>query len=404
MGDFFQNGIITTLHKLPGYKLGDVEDKIRSISKERKAALLLPSLFNELKEEALPSIIEELKGADYIHEVVISLDGADEEQFKYAKEFFSVLPTKNTVVWNDSHPIQDVYEEMREKGLDPGSQGKGRGVWTALGYILARSEVYMVALHDCDIRTYSRDILARLVYPVLSKRLNYDFAKGYYSRVTDMLHGRVVRLFFTPLIRAFKRIFGHREFFEYIDSFRYPLSGEISIVIELARRIQFSSDWGLEIEILREVYNSTSLSRICQVDLVDRYDHKHQDFNMEDLHSGIMRMAIDIARTFFRILSQEGITLTSPLIRTLKLTYIDVARQFVEKYKDEAMMNNLLYDRHRETRAIEKFSYALEVAANEFSEYPMGSPLTPTWGRIDSAIPDLLDNRLPDIVDELNGR
>ena len=404
MSDFFQNGIITTLHKLPGYKLKDVEDKIRAISKERKVALLLPSLFSELKGEALPGIIEELKGADYIHEVVVSLDGANEEQFKYAKDFFSVIPSKVTIIWNNSTEIQNIYEELRNKVLDPGSQGKGRGVWTALGYLLSKGEAHMVALHDCDIRTYSRDIIARLIYPVLSKRLNYDFAKGYYSRVTDMLHGRVVRLFFTPLIRAFKRMFGYREFFEYLDSFRYPLSGEISMVMELSRRIQFSSDWGLEISILREVYNSTSLSRICQVDLVDRYDHKHQDFNMEDLHSGIMRMAIDIARTFFRILSQEGIILTTNLIRTLKLTYYDVAKQFVEKYKDEAMINSLNYDRHRETRAIEKFAYALEVAANEFNEYPMGSPLTPTWSRIDSAIPELLDNILPDIVDRLNGR
>jgi len=404
MGDFFQNGIITTLHKLPGYNIEDLEEKIRSISKQRKFALLLPSLFLELERDALPDILEELKGVDYIHEVIVSLDLADKDQFEYAKDFFSVLPIKTTVVWNDSPDIQNIYKELREIGLEPGYQGKGRGVWTALGYILAKGEVYMVALHDCDIRTYVRDILVRLVYPVLSKRLNYDFAKGYYSRVTDKLHGRVVRLFFTPLIRAFKRIFGYREFFEYMDSFRYPLSGEIAMVTELSRRIQFSSDWGLEIEILREVYNSTSLSHICQVDLIDRYDHKHQDFNKEDIHSGIMRMAIDIARTFFRILSQEGITLTSHLITTLKLTYYDVAKQFVEKYKDEAMINGLNYDRHNEISAIEKFSFALEVAADEFNEHPMGSPLTPTWVRIDSAIPDLLDSRLPDIVDRLNGR
>ncbi len=404
MGDFFQNGIITTLHRLPGYCLEDLEDKIRSISNQRKLALLLPSLFLELKKKALSSIIEVLKGVDYIHEVVVSLDGANKDQFEYAKDFFSMLSTKSTVIWNDSPEIQDIYEELREKGLDPGSQGKGRGIWTALGYILAKGEAYMVALHDCDIRTYSRDILARLIYPVLSKRLNYDFAKGYYSRVTNMLHGRVVRLFFTPLIRAFKRIFGYREFFEYLDSFRYPLSGEVAMVIELARRIQFFSDWGFEIGMLREVYDSTSLSHICQVDLIDRYDHKHQDFNMEDLHSGIMRMAIDIARAFFRILSEEGIILAPHLIRTLKLTYCDVAKQFVDKYKDEAMINGLSYDRHRESRAIEKFAYALEVAANEFSEYPMGSPLIPKWGRIDSAIPDLLDRRLPDIIERLNGR
>lgn len=404
MGDFFQNGIITTLHKLPGYTLEDLEDKIRSITRERRIALLLPSLFRELEGKALPGIIEELKGSDYIHEVVISLDAADEEQFEYAKKFFSTLPSKTTVIWNDSDEIQQIYDELREKGLDPGSQGKGRGVWTALGYILSKGETYMVALHDCDIRTYSRDILARLVYPVLSKRLNYSFSKGYYARVTSILHGRVVRLFFSPLVKAFKTIFGNREFFEYLDSFRYPLSGEVAMQTELSRRINFSSDWGLEVGLLREIYKSVSLSHICQVDLIEQYDHKHQDFKMEDMHSGIMRMAIDIARTFFRILSQEGIILTPELIRTLKITYYDTAIKYVEKYKNVAMINNLNYDRHRETNSIEKFAFALDVAANEFSEYPMGSPQIPTWGRIDSAMPELLNNKLPDNVDRLNGR
>jgi len=46
MSDFFQNGIITTLHKLPGYSLEKIENSLREISKERKVALLLPSLYS----------------------------------------------------------------------------------------------------------------------------------------------------------------------------------------------------------------------------------------------------------------------------------------------------------------------------------------------------------------------
>ncbi|MCK4420947.1 glycosyl transferase [candidate division WOR-3 bacterium] len=404
MSDFIQDDIITTLHKLPGYSLEKLEEKIRAISEERKIVLLLPSLFSELEGEALPKILEELKEADYLHEVVISLDKADKKQFEYAREFFSVLPITTTIVWNDSPEIQGIYRELREGGLNPGVQGKGRGVWTGLGYILGKAETYMIALHDCDILTYSRDILARIIYPVLSKRLNYDFSKGYYARVTDRLHGRVVRLFFTPLVSAFKKILGYREFFEYMSSFRYPLAGEFAMVAELARRIRFSSDWGLEVSLLREVYNATSLSRICQVDLVDRYEHKHQGFRMDDIHSGVMRMAIDIARTFFRILSQEGIILDENLIRTLKLTYYDIATQFVDKYKNVTMINSLEYDRHSEIGAIEKFAFALDVAEAEFKEYPMGSPLIPTWQRVDSAIPDLLNTRLRDIVNRHNRR
>lgn len=404
MSDFLQNGIITTLHKLPSYSQSRLENTIKEITKERKFALLLPSLYSELEGKALPGIVEQLKETDYIHEVVVSLDKANKTQFEYAKEFFSQIPTKTTVIWNDSPEIQNMYNELKEIGLDPGKRGKGRGVWTAMGYILGKGEVYMVTLHDCDIRTYSKDIIVRLTYPVLSKRLNYDFAKGYYARVADVLHGRAVRLFFSPFLKALKKVFGDREFFDYLDSFRYPLSGEVAMITELTRRVRFSSDWGLEIGLLREIYTNLDLSRICQVDLIERYDHKHQEFDADDVTSGIMRMAIDIARTFFRVLSQEGIIFPPETVRTLKITYYDKAMEFVEKYKNVAMINGLKYDRNREIVAIEKFTTALEIAAKEFNEHPLGSHLIPTWGRIDSAMPALLNKVLPEAVDKLNGR
>ncbi len=404
MADFFQNGIITTLHKLSSYSLEKIENSLREITKERKFALILPSLYSELKGKALPGIVEHLKEADYIHEVVISLDNASKTEFQHAKEFFKKIPTKTTVIWNDSPQIKSIYNLLKKNGLDPGRKGKGRGVWTAMGYILSKGEVYMVTLHDCDIRTYSRDILARLTYPILSKRLNYDFAKGYYARFADVLHGRAVRLFFSPLLKALKKIFGDREFFDYLESFRYPLSGEVAMITELTRRVRFSSDWGLEIGLLREIYTNLDLSSICQVDLIDRYDHKHQEFDSDNITSGIMRMAIDIARTFFRVLSQDGIVLSPELIRTLKITYYDYAMQFVEKYKNLALLNCLKYDRNREIVAIEKFTSVFDIAAEEFSKYPLGSHLIPTWGRIDSALPELFNSRIPDTIDKLNGR
>jgi glucosyl-3-phosphoglycerate synthase len=43
---------------------------------------------------------------------------------------------------------------------------------------------------------------------VLSPHLDYDYCKGYYGRATDRLHGRVTRLFVTPLILSLKRTLG----------------------------------------------------------------------------------------------------------------------------------------------------------------------------------------------------
>lgn len=69
----------------------------------------------------------------------------------------------------------------------------------AYGYVLARGQSEVIALHDCAIVTYSRELLARLCYPVVNSNLDYVFCKGFYSRVTNKMHGRVTRLLVTPL-------------------------------------------------------------------------------------------------------------------------------------------------------------------------------------------------------------
>ena len=43
--------------------------------------LLLPALVTEFDGAAMPRIIEELKGVDYLDRIVLSLDRADETQF-----------------------------------------------------------------------------------------------------------------------------------------------------------------------------------------------------------------------------------------------------------------------------------------------------------------------------------
>ena len=95
---------------------------------------------------------------------------------------------------------------LREEGLDPGEEGKGRATWMACGYLLSTHRARVVAIHDCDIRNYSPELLARLCYPTANPNLHYEFAKGYYARVTHRLYGRVTRLFVTPLLRAMKSV------------------------------------------------------------------------------------------------------------------------------------------------------------------------------------------------------
>ena len=129
--------------------------------------------------------------------------------------------------------------------------------------------MHAIALHDCDIVGYERGMLARLCYPVTNPNLDYDFCKGFYARVTDRMHGRVTRLLMTPLIRSLQKILGHLPILVFLDSFRYVLAGEVSMDASLARISRVPGDWGLEVEVLAEVYRNTSLRRICQVDIAD---------------------------------------------------------------------------------------------------------------------------------------
>ena len=391
MSDFKQTGAITTLHKLPGYSLENIEEQLRKHSKRNPMTLILPSLFSELEGPALQGILDELKKADYINEIVIGLDQATEEQFHFAKEFFSCLPQKTKILWNDGPELRAIADDLEARGLGPKEAGKGRNVWYCLGYILAANNSKAVALHDCDILTYTRDIPARLFYPIVNPALDFEFCKGYYTRVNDrgQLSGRVTRLFVQPLITSLKKILGNTEYLEYMDAFRYPLSGEFSFSTDLLNAIRIPSDWGLEVGILSEAYRNTTSRRICQVDIADNYDHKHQKMGEADRQDGLSRMSYEIAKAVFRKLGTEGTIMDGAFFRALKAVYLREALDMLERYDADAHMNCLSVDIHAEEKTIEFFSGSILDAGEKYLESPRETPFIPNWMRVISAEPDL---------------
>ena len=227
MADFYQNGIVTTLHNLTQRTHEELEEDLLKFAKTRPLGLILPSLFSELEGEALPAIIEKLKQVPYLNEIVIGLDRADKEQYQQALGFFNQLPQHHRVLWNDGPRLQALDAKLSKLGLAPKELGKGRNVWYCMGYTLSSGKTESVALHDCDIVTYEKSLLARLLYPVANPQFNYEFSKGYYARLSDgKINGRVSRLLVTPLIKALQRVVGHNDYLEFMDSFRYPLAGE----------------------------------------------------------------------------------------------------------------------------------------------------------------------------------
>ncbi len=402
MGDFYQNGIVTTLHNLVDRPVAALEQELLGFSKARPMSLVLPSLFSELEGPALKHIIQELTKVPYLSEIVIGLDRADADQYRYALDYFSGLPQYHRVLWNDGPRLKALDEELRQYDLAPNEMGKGRNVWYCFGYVLASGKGKAVALHDCDILTYSRDLVARLIYPVANPNFNYMFCKGYYARVADnKMNGRVSRLLVTPLIRALKKVCGASEFLDYLDSYRYPLAGEFSFQTDVISDLRIPSDWGLEIGVLSEMRRNYSTTRLCQVDIADLYDHKHQDLSAEDAEQGLSKMSTDISKALFRKLATNGEIFSNEKFRTIKATYYRIALDFIETYQSDCIMNGLKFDRHAEEQAVELFAQNVMRAGAYFLDNPMDTPFIPSWNRVKSAVPDIMP-RLLDAVEQDN--
>lgn len=322
---------------------------------------------------------------------MLALGRATPAQFDQVRGYFKDFYTPVTFIWIESERIQGLLRMLEEKALSAGGDGKGRSCWLSYGAILAARDCNVIALHDCDIVNYDRQMLARLCYPVAHPNLGFEFCKGYYSRVTDRMHGRVTRLFMTPLIRAMESLSSGAPFLQFLDSFRYPLAGEFAMDVNLARVNRIPGDWGLEVGVLAEVFRNCALSRICQVDLAETYEHKHQPLSEEDASKGLRRMTADIAKSLFRTMAAEGVVFTADHFRSLEVRYVRLAQDTIARYYADAMLNGLKFDRHGEEFAVAAFARSLRQAAAEFIEDPLGLPLIPNWNRVLAAVPEFFD-------------
>jgi len=391
MSDFYQTGLVTTLHRLKPNSLERLEGDLERFSRIRPIGLVLPALYSEFETPAMKGIVEELRHVRYLQRIVVPLAKASLEQLERAKSFFNGFYTPVTFLWVDSPRIQALFRLLEERNLAAGDDGKGRSCWLSYGTILASRDCDVIALHDCDIVNYDRQLLARLCYPVAHPNLGFEFCKGFYSRVTDRMHGRVTRLFVTPLVRALQSLAPTAPFLQFLDSFRYPLAGEFAMDANLARVNRIPGDWGLEVGVLAEVYRSCAVARVCQVDLADNYEHKHQPLSQEDSGKGLRRMAADIAKSLFRTMAAEGLVFSSDHFRSLEVRYVRMAQDTIARYYADAMLNGLKFDRHGEEIAVAAFARSLRQAAADFIEDPLGLPLIPNWNRVLAAIPEFFE-------------
>lgn len=81
---------ITTLHDL------HIDDNrlmkiISDATVERPVSLILPMLYNEIKNKALSNIIKQLNKCTFLNEVIIALSAKNKKEFEHVKKFFQNL-------------------------------------------------------------------------------------------------------------------------------------------------------------------------------------------------------------------------------------------------------------------------------------------------------------------------
>jgi glucosyl-3-phosphoglycerate synthase len=161
--------------------------------------------------------------------------------------------------------------------------------------------------------------------------------------------------------------------------------------VDIASVNRIPADWGLEVGVLAEVYRNCSFRRVCQVDIADNYEHKHQLLSQDDSSKGLLKMCIDITKSIFRTLASEGIVFSDGLFKTLIATYVRTAQDMLKRYGDDAAINGLVFDRHEESLAVETFTAGIRTASDIIMKDPLGVPLIPSWDRVTSALPGILD-------------
>ena len=404
MADFYQHRLVTTLHHLREIDLKEQDHLLSRHAKRRPITLILPALYAEVMRPALANIIAELKKVSYLDHIVISMNRMTAEQLAHAREFFSELPQAHSIIWNDGPRLAALYDVLGKSRLTEYSPGKGYNVWMAIGHTLSRGNTSIIATHDTDILSYHGEMLARLCMPAANPNISYNFCKSYYGRVSDRMYGRVTRLFITSLIRAMIKVLGPLPLLEFLDSFRYLLSGEFAMSVNLAQVLRLPGNWGLEVGMLCEVYHNTTARRICQADLGMNFEHKHQHLETKSEggaptpERGLMKMAKEIALTLYSNLVAEGVRLDETALRTIKLTYIKTAKDTIQRYHDDSIVNGLTYHRHEEAAAIEAFALALDQADHDFLNANYENPEIPNWNRVFSALPHF-DEQLLEAVD-----
>ncbi len=363
-----------------------MSSQLWSLKAKFPSGLIIPILGNDIKSPGLNKIVEEINQCDYLSKVFIALSAKEPEDYEKAMNLSRSFKVPCEVIWCNKPEVVSVLEELRRKGLDVTQlSGKGKDVWIAMG--IASLDLFAFAVHDADIVSYTKMLPTQMLYPIIEPKLDFFFSKGYYARInfdSKKLYGRIHRLFINPLLEVLQERLRYSRFLTYLQSFSYPLAGEMALYSDLATHLRVPSDWGLELGLLSEVYRNSSFGRICQIDL-GFYDHRHKKIEANEL----MKTAEDSFVTLLRTLTEtENVDVSYPFLTSLQVAYRRLAQDKIRQYHADAVCNNLAFDRHEEEANVDLLSSVIITGGSKYLANPIRAQL-PDWLRTMAAMSNI---------------
>jgi glucosyl-3-phosphoglycerate synthase len=376
---------IATIHDF-NLNFNYMSNRLCELKDKYPSGLIIPILGDDIRSIGIPKMVQELNQCEYLTKIIIALSTNDLKDYNEALRLSKNFKVPCKVAWCNKPEVLSVLEELKHKGLDVTTlQGKGKDVWIATG--IASLDLFAFALHDADIVTYDKMMPTKLLYPIIEPKLDFFFSKGYYARINTTnhkLYGRVNRLFIGPILEVLQEKLQYSKFLTYLQSFSYPLAGELAVYSDLVTHLRIPNDWGLELGLLAELYRNAAYRRICEVDL-GIYDHRHKNMNTDSL----LKTAEDSFITLLRTLTEtENIEVSHPFLVSLQVAFRRLAQDKIRQYHAEAICNNFEFNRHEEEVDVDSLSNVILIGGKKYLENPVRAQL-PDWLRAIAAMPDI---------------
>ena len=253
----------------------DIENLFRK-KQNKTISLVIPTLNEETTiQYIIEKIMNELNSKYQIIDELIIIDGGS---------------TDNTInIVNKLQIRYQLLELVLEKDIlsnHLSKKGKGNQLWKGLYHSKGDIVIYC----DSDIKNFDIRMIYGLIGPLLIK--NIKFIKGFYERPLLINNnqpknndgGRVTELCARPMLNTF---------YPELSGFIQPLGGEYGGYREILENVHYMSGYGVEVNLLIEIYEKYGLNLMGQVDLLKR-EHRHQSTN------ALSRMSFIIMNTILR--------------------------------------------------------------------------------------------------------